>query len=75
MIWRAECFHLATALLECDFATAVLAEVADVWRAVTCVREDNTEKSREEKSSRINTTSQLDPTSPVISWGVNVLCH
>lgn len=74
MIWRAQCFHLTTALLECDFATAVLAEMANVWRAMACVGEDNAEKSREEKSSRINTTSQLD-TSLVISWGVNVLCH
>lgn len=54
MVRRAQTFHLSTPFLECDLATAMLAEMANVWSAMACVRENDTEKGREEKGSGVD---------------------
>jgi hypothetical protein len=44
----------------CDFATAVLAVMADVWCAMAGVRADDAEKGSEEERGGVDAVYQLD---------------
>lgn len=54
MIGCAQSLHLASVFAVRDFTTAVLAVMADVWRAMAGIGTDDTEKSTEEESGGID---------------------
>ena len=55
MIRCTQSLHLASVFLECDFAIAVLAVMADVWRAVTDVGTNNAEEGSKEERRSVDT--------------------
>lgn len=55
MIRCTQSFHLASVFLECDFAIAVLAVMADVWCAVADVGTNNAEEGSEKERRSVDT--------------------
>lgn len=73
MIRCTQSLHLASVFLECDFAIAVLAVMADVWRAMANVGTNNAEKGSEKERRGVDAV--LVRQVPYVVREGLLLCH